>query len=296
MKTIYFLSVILFLTSCQTLSENASSLYSAITTKPVELNGQNQEEVTKIMGAPIGIDKIGGVFEFWYYKDANQAGFVAFKNGVAYDNGVFKDTGTTVRTESFSAKKEHSKNIAIVSGMERVATKDLSFQSRIVPLVELLKNYGYNIVPVEKTSTYLFVTFGVTDPDVDVKVHSRPVYNWVPGQNTTSFVSNRYGQNVGTINSYSQGYAAYGGQSVTTTKTVNYTTYLNLELTLKSGKSFDQIWKLTSQSTGFSGDISWTLTPVIQASYMFFNINSNGARTTNIPINHPLLAYLQTSR
>ncbi len=139
---------------------------------------------------------------------------------------------------------------------------------------------------MDRDTDYVFlISYGISDPIVDVDVSYYPIFNWVPGQ--TTYNRGSIGNTQYSSTATTSGNIQYSGSVPILNKSTNYKRYL-IVVGFENSKNISdsaQIWKISMQSTGFSDDLR-NISGVMFGLMQDYSLQ-NERTTEQIPVNDP---------
>jgi peroxiredoxin len=161
-----------------------------------------------------------------------------------------------VQVESISSPEAAGeRTFSLYSGMKDVPDDDLRFQKYATVISRGLVQKGF-VPDHSQPAMKIYVSYSISSPQTYTSTRAVP---------KTSVVSNVWGQQVGTINSY---------QTVTDTD-VEYTRQVVLKAYSPNQK---MLWETTLVSSGYSSDLSEALPYMVAAGIDYYGTNQE--RTT----------------
>lgn len=253
-------------------------------------NGMTKSEVFAVMGRANDNYKFG-LDEIWFWNNA----VVSFNNSKVVNRATKESTKFELEVESFAGEDPKRRFATILPSVQGMTKNDLEFIAIKKGVQALLEANGYTISEDSKLiDIVVFVNFGVSEPQVETKIWSEPVYEMQmplqsPQANTTSNVYNQYGQNVGSVQSqtnYGNPYAVsipqqvYRGERTRSEKITTFNRHLVLEAIdyqnfLKT-KEMKPFWKVSSLSTGSSNNFRLILPYLLISVSSYLESDSNG--------------------
>lgn len=270
MKLILLIFALMSLSSCAIINElgtkaqNGSRRIDSFLDKPTS-------ELYSAMGTPAyTVEHPPLVFS--YYRKT----IFTSENGIVKSWASYGGDTYDIQVESYSDGFKEKPVATIVSGIKDLPTDSLEFKEAERVVRFLLEQSGYEIVEPNSKKGFqevVLVNFGITDPIVDYKVWSEPVFTWIPGHSTTTTVSTYGG--TAHVTTSSPGTLSYAGERVYSQKFVNYLRYLSIESIdaqayLKS-KKIKKLWKTTATSIGYSSDVRAVVQSMIYNSYPYWS-------------------------
>ncbi len=155
-----------------------------------------------------------------------------------------------------------SRNVFVSTGMNEVENDNQLFKIYASVVYEALKGRGY--VPVsskDKANLIVYLSYEVSDPENYTHTQSVPVY----GGNSTSTVTNQFGQQIGTIRT--QNYGPTGYREVKS----SYSIY-SKKITLHAYEGEQMVWATSLAHHSSSSTDLFKLFPyMVQAGAPYFD-------------------------
>jgi len=273
--------------------------------------GSTQEEVINLMGTP---ERVTYSFKDVMLKYIESL-IVLENNQVIYTSSPAGHWNLHVEVESFVGDLPKKRIAKILPSKKGVTSNDLEFLSIKRVISKSLSEKGYSVSENDKTiDTIVFVNYGISDPKVEVKTWSEPVYDYVatPSQQssqTTHQLYNQYGQNLGQVQSttnHGNPYAVnmpqpvYRGERMQQETLTTYNRYLIMEAVdfheFKINKAdLKYYWKVTTTSEGKSNNLTEKIPYLASISTRYIEKNSNGKQKGTIWDNDPRAIRLLSS-
>jgi hypothetical protein len=283
MKNILFALIALNLLSGCALIREVEHFKKNLNVNAEEFKGKSKGAVLEQYGEPIEVVH-KEPFEFMYYKGLS---FVIQRGVVELVQDLGKETYEIV-IDSYSEGFKKNPKAVLVSGIKDVPTDSLEFKEIANIVKYLLISAGYTIKEVgekEMPDEIILVSFGITDPIVDYRTWSEPVFTWIPGQNSTTNINTSNGFSA-TATTTSPGSVGYVGDRVYSQKIVNYLRHFSIEsiaaLPYLKEKKIKQLWKSTATSTGYSSDVRPVIKSLAYNSFSFWSRSSLSKRYINV--------------
>lgn len=273
---------LVFLTSCAALNEiqSASSYKSLV--------GLTEAEVIAEIGPPklsrttFQNQKVIYYNQRWYLIEKGRAA-----QGEYYSNTKYDVTLKSFFDKEYSSKLKE-KTFAIYSGMSQIQPNDLEFKIHSKALAHVLKLKGLVPAKQAKPDYVILLSYGISEPIVDIEVSYRPTFAWVPGVNTSTS-GNIGGQNF-YANSSSSGHLQNTGYIPEYKKSVNFKRFLVINAYENEADitKAPQVWKISMQSVGFSDDLRPVMGSMLGIAQDWAFGESEGSVRLSVPVNDPM--------
>lgn len=214
-------------------------------------------------------------YRFYEYWD----GIVVFRDNSVID--VMKNSNKNLRfgvNVDFLSADSDFNTVKIFSGMPNVKEGSLEFAEMARGLAFVLRSNGFQITDDEnEANIFLTASFGISDPNVDYKTYSVPIFGYDGGStsystfnaNASSYSSPYSTSITGSSSTYTSGKGTYlQGFSSNTVKQVSYDRILILKALdaqkYREGEE-QEVWITRAKSSGYSANIRQVL-PALLAS------------------------------
>lgn len=189
-------------------------------------------------------------------------------------------------------------SVIIVSGKDNIPTESLEFVDYTSPIAEMVGKSGLFRFPKrnEAPDQIVLISYGISDPIVDTKVWSEPVYTWVPNTTVTSSYTNYYGQTGHITSTANDGGLRYAGSTTRYSTETNYNRFLSIvsidgKAYLKN-KTIKEIWKVKMASYGPTANLKKAISSMAISSYPYWGYSTDGLIRTFSHYEDPGLEYL----
>jgi len=278
--------------------------------------GMSRDDATKYLGKPLHTIKKRNGEDLLYDiasspldsdRSDTKTYVVRIKDDKVSTVGLYKGL-VQIKVSTLGAIDPKKLRAYLLPGNEGVTAQDLQFREFLAPIKESLKEKGYRFVDSPKDAqTLIFLSYGISAPNVEYQTVSTPVYRWVyraPAPATTisgssqSTITDSYGRQVGNIStqhnyqstsgaSFGTLEREYGGQNTYTKKLLTFRrslvlhAYLNERVSKK--ESVVPIWETRLESDGSSDDLREIAPLMIEAADSYIGApTSKAVRISNV--------------
>ncbi len=267
---------------CETFEKSLKSLQP-----PRNFEGESVATAEESLGKPYKIRQTTDGSEIYYYDKQ----WLLVKNKIVIDEASFSYQTYRIFVNSFVDRDVEidlsNKSFKVVSGSKDVPQNDLQFKDFAAALTSALFPLGMSNKK-ENPDYFILVSYGISDPQVEIQTTYVPVFNWVPG---ATYRTNGYvGNNSFSSTTTSNGYLQTTGYIPEETKHVNYKRYC--VLSLYDAKTFTQkepklLSKTIFESTGSNGDLKPVIGVMFAKYKDYIDRRSDGRELLNISTSDP---------